>query len=40
MAADWLAQQAKQGMDSDEWADRPTSSFVGILSRDGFPAAH
>ncbi|OMO56782.1 hypothetical protein CCACVL1_26297 [Corchorus capsularis] len=25
MAADWLAQQAKEVMDSDEWAERPTS---------------
>ncbi|OMO51166.1 hypothetical protein CCACVL1_29964, partial [Corchorus capsularis] len=40
LAADWVARQTREGMISQEWVERPSSSLVHIMSKDGLPTPH
>ncbi|OMO66681.1 Thioesterase superfamily [Corchorus olitorius] len=39
-AADWVARQHNMEMDLSDWINRPPSSLVFILSKDGLPCPH
>ncbi|OMO57610.1 hypothetical protein COLO4_35238 [Corchorus olitorius] len=39
-AADWVSKQYNMGIDLMTWVDRPPSSLVHILNKDGLPCPH